>query len=336
MDSITHIALGACIGELYAGKSLGKKALIIGAVAQSIPDIDFIASFWLSPANDLMAHRRFTHSFLFVLLTAYPLALIVSRWKWLAASSIRQLTIFISLEMLVHLFLDAFNAYGTAWFEPFSHYRVAFHTLFVADPIFSLGLGIAAIVLTIKSKVSKRRIQWASLAIAISIGYLIFGLITKASIQKTVKVSLAEQHIECKRYFTTPTPGNVLLWYIVVESKDGFYIGHRSVFDSEKNILFYFFEQNSKLLDTLSDKESLQLLIRFSEGYYIVKYYDDRLVFNDLRFGQMLGWNNPKAPFVFYYFLEHPNDNELLIQRGRFAKWTKESVFEFIDKILGK
>ena len=52
MDSLTHIVLGAAIGELMAGRKLGKKALLIGAIANSLPDIDFVASFWLDPARD--------------------------------------------------------------------------------------------------------------------------------------------------------------------------------------------------------------------------------------------------------------------------------------------
>lgn len=44
MDSITHIALGACIGEAALSKQIGKKALILGVIAQSLPDIDVTAS----------------------------------------------------------------------------------------------------------------------------------------------------------------------------------------------------------------------------------------------------------------------------------------------------
>ncbi|HLP38350.1 metal-dependent hydrolase, partial [Lacibacter sp.] len=65
MDSITHIALGACIGEAFFEKGFGKKAMLWGALAQSIPDIDFVASFWMGTADDLLAHRGFTHSLLF-------------------------------------------------------------------------------------------------------------------------------------------------------------------------------------------------------------------------------------------------------------------------------
>ncbi|MFZ1808607.1 MAG: metal-dependent hydrolase [Cyclobacteriaceae bacterium] len=336
MDSLTHIALGACIGELYAGKSLGKKALLIGAVAQSLPDIDFIASFWNSPASDLLAHRGFTHSFLFIVITAYPLALIAARWQWLPRMSVRKWTGFLLLELFIHLFLDAFNAYGTAWFEPFSHYRVSFHTLFVADPFFSISIAVAAFLLIIFPTTHLGRRKWARNAIIISAIYLGYALFNKFLITSSVEDNLAHQQITYKRYFTTPTPGNVWLWNIVAEGDQGFYIGYRSVFDTNDFIPFQFFNKNDQLLDTVDDHEEVQHLKRFSEGYYVVSTYEDKLVFNDLRFGQMLGWENPTAPFVFYYYLDHPTDNELLIQRGRFARWNNESAISFLKRIGGQ
>lgn len=335
MDSITHIALGACIGELVAGKSLGKKALLVGAAVQSLPDIDFLASFWLSPANDLLAHRGFTHSILFVLLMAYPLTLTALRWRWLPPMPIKTWMGFLLIEMAVHLFLDAFNAYGTGWFEPFSHYRVSFHTLFVADPFFSISIGVAAFLLFIFPSNHLARRNWAWYAIAISTIYLGYGLFNKQLINSPIRESLQSQKIAYHRYFTTPTPGNVWLWCIVVEVDDGFYIGYRSVFDEQPIIPFQFFSRNETLIDPVVDHEDVQHLIRFSDGYYTATQYNGKLVFNDLRFGQMLGWEDPKAPFVFYYYLEHPTDNELLIQRGRFARWNIESIYSFLRRIKG-
>ena len=63
MDTVTHIVLGACVGDAVLGQKVGKKALIAGAIAQSIPDIDFISALWLSPAEQLLAHMGITHSF---------------------------------------------------------------------------------------------------------------------------------------------------------------------------------------------------------------------------------------------------------------------------------
>ena len=65
MDSITHIVLGACIGEAIAGKYMDKRAMFYGALAQSVPDIDFVTAFFLHGAENVVAHRGLTHSILF-------------------------------------------------------------------------------------------------------------------------------------------------------------------------------------------------------------------------------------------------------------------------------
>ncbi|HEY6901521.1 MAG TPA: metal-dependent hydrolase, partial [Puia sp.] len=65
MDSITHIVLGATVGEALAGRKLGKRAMLLGAIANSFPDIDFIGSFWMGTARDVWTHRGITHSILF-------------------------------------------------------------------------------------------------------------------------------------------------------------------------------------------------------------------------------------------------------------------------------
>lgn len=74
MDSITHIVVGATTGYLIAGKKYGKKAMIWGALAGSLPDIDVVSAMWLNPADRLLAHRGFTHSILFMLLISPVLA----------------------------------------------------------------------------------------------------------------------------------------------------------------------------------------------------------------------------------------------------------------------
>ncbi len=61
MDTLTHIVLGGCIGEIFVGRNIGKRALILGAVAQSVPDSDIILSFWYSPSANLLAHRGLSH-----------------------------------------------------------------------------------------------------------------------------------------------------------------------------------------------------------------------------------------------------------------------------------
>ncbi len=83
-------------------------------------------------------------------------------------------------------------------------------------------------------------------------------------------------------------------------------------------------------------QEDTHRLIRFSQGFYTIeKAGDSTLVFNDLRFGQMIGWNNPQAGFVFHYFMQNPDDNALVIQRGRFNNWNKEAVLGLLRRMRG-
>src|ERR1700733_14071168 len=138
MDTITHTVIGICAGELIAGKQLGKKAMLYGALANNIPDIDVASNFWLHIPNSLLAHRGFTHSILFAVIFSPVLAYIFRKiYKNTPVSYLRWLFIFGS-GILTHIFIDAFTTYGTGWFEPFSHVRVSFNTLFIIDPLFSI------------------------------------------------------------------------------------------------------------------------------------------------------------------------------------------------------
>lgn len=335
MDSITHIALGAVVGEVMAGKKLGKHAMFIGAVAQSLPDIDFVASFWMTFSENLLAHRGFTHSFLFVGLTTIGLALLADRWYRKPDMRLGAWLVFLGTQMMLHLLIDGCNAYGTGWFEPFSHARISFHFLFVADPFFSVWIGVAAIVLLALRTDNPTRMKWAIGTLMISTGYLLYAAYNKYTIEQDVTAALKKQNIEHTRYLTTPTPLNSWLWFVAVEDDSGFHVAHRSVFDRSETLDFHYFPRNQELLNEVAGHESLQHLIRFSQGYYTVKQKDGKLIFNDLRFGQITGWATPNNEFVFHFYLSHPDDNLLVIQRGRFANWNTETVRILINRIRG-
>jgi inner membrane protein len=75
--------------------------------------------------------------------------------------------------------------------------------------------------------------------------------------------------------------------------------------------------------------------LQFSQGYYTVEHWGDTLVFNDLRFGEIRGWADPKARFVFHYFLQWPGHNAVVVQRGRMSGWNRRTVRVFWRRIWG-
>ncbi len=335
MDSLTHIVLGACMGEAFAGRTVGKKAMLWGILAQSVPDIDFLAALWLDTPGNLLAHRGFTHSILFALLSTLLLALLAERWHRPHNISFARWFAFFGAVILGHIFLDAFNNYGVGWFEPFSHYRISFNILYVADPFFSVAPGIAFFMLLwLKQKNTKRKFWW-KFGLGMCFLYLGYCVINKTMINRDVKHLLAKQQVSYTRYFSTPAPLQNWLWYIVAGTDSGYYVGYRSVFDQANKIELEYFSRNDSLLDSLQNKKELQQLIRFSQQFYTIEKHQDTLLFNDLRFGQIIGWQDPKERFAFHYYL-HPNlDNTLVVQRGRFAKWDEKSFKTMLHRIRG-
>jgi inner membrane protein len=325
--------LGACIGEAIAGRKLGIKAMFIGAAAQSLPDIDFIAAFWNEPAENLLAHRGFTHSILFGVLAIFFLTLLAEHFYKKHAFPYKMWRLLFIAEIGAHLLLDLFNNYGVGLWEPFSHQRISFNALFVVDPFFSIWPAIAFTALLSLTRHHHRRRFWWRFGILIPAAYLVYCTFNKQSIDTSVRRSLAFQGIRYDNYLTTPTPLNNWLWYAVAMRKDSFFVGFRSVFD-ERFTSFESFAVNDSLLQPLKEHEEVQQLMRFSQGFYSVEKWHDTLVFNDLRFGQIVGWHDPREKFVFHYFLNHPG-NRLVVQRGRFARWDAQTMRSMLRKIRG-
>jgi inner membrane protein len=309
--------------------------MFLGAVAQSLPDIDFIASGWTNISENLLAHRGFTHSFLFVVMISPVLGLIAERLHRPHNISLLKWSLFFGIQAMIHLLLDGMNVYGVGWFEPFSHYRVSYNWIFVADPFYSIWLAIAFTMLLILRKKDPKREWWVLFGVGMSCTYLLYCGLNKMKIDRTVRRMLHEQKISYTNYMTTPTALNNWLWYVVANTDSGYYIGYRSVFDKTRKIDLTFFPRHKNYLEPVKDHEDVQKLIRFSQGYYTVQRWTDTLVFNDLRFGQMIGWENPHAPFVFYYFLEHPRSNRFVVQRGRFRGFNMHAVNSLLRRIKG-
>lgn len=335
MDSFTHGVLGACLAELLGNRESGKKILWIGAVAQNFPDIDVLGALWLDPSANVLAHRGITHSFLFVLLSAPLLALIINRF-WPALGSFRFWAFFLASQFLIHDLIDGFNAYGTGWLEPFVHTRYAFHALFVADPIFSIPLLAGTLILIFQRASAKRKYAEIGIVFTISLGYLVVCLFMRDGIKTRAEAELQQQQLPYQEVLVTPTPFNSLLWFIATRSDSGSYVGYRSVLDHQQVVRFEFFPRNDRLLIGSPRTTEIENLKRFSQGFYTVEQRGDTLLFNDLRFGQMLGWQNPRAGFVFHYYLNPDLDNTVVLQRGRFAGWDGEATCQFFNRILGE
>lgn len=218
-------------------------------------------------------------------------------WQWLFFWTI-----------FTHPLLDCFTTYGTQLFQPFSDYRVSFNAISVADPIYTLPFLICLIALSLlhRSKKLRRTLAWTGLGL--SSAYMLFCVINKSGINKVMETSLEQQQIEYKRYMTSPTILNNILWYCLAETEDGYYYGLYSIFDKNKNIkLNYTPRQEDLISDQLPDDRTIRVLKWFSNGYYNFRKEGDELVMSDLRFGSMN--EDPDNPrFIFNFLLDKGAD----------------------------
>lgn len=89
MDSLTQIVLGAAVGEVVLGKKIGNKAMLWGAIAGTIPDLDVYQSLFYDSLTANELHRGVSHSLLFSILVAPILAWLArTKEKWSLAGFI--------------------------------------------------------------------------------------------------------------------------------------------------------------------------------------------------------------------------------------------------------
>jgi len=335
MDTITHTVLGACLGEVIAGRKLGKKAMLIGALANNLPDIDVVTSFWTSPAHELMVHRGITHSILFAVIVSPLFARAFQKRFSSYDVSFKRWLVLIGSGLFLHILLDAFTAYGTGWFEPFSNYRVTFNTLFILDPLLSIPMITGSVILLIlnRDRYPKRsRVAYTSLYC--SLCYLLLCILIKLYVTHVIENDLRSKNIPHQAFMATPTPLNNILWYSAVKSGDNFYTGYYSIFDKNPTVDWEFFLKCDSLLAPLKNSEEVKDLMHFSKNYYCVSKKNNTIIFSDMRFGQVGSWYIKQAPFVFNFELQMKK-GYLFMQQGRFKSFNSKDLASLMERVKG-
>ncbi|MBW4360928.1 metal-dependent hydrolase [Flavobacterium taihuense] len=337
MDTVTHTLLGAAIGEVILGNKIGRKALFYGALMSNLPDIDVLGVFFLSDSKQLLFHRGITHSLFFIILISILLGWLTQFWikdyriTWMSWTKLFLIT------MLSHLMLDSLTCYGMGLFEPFSHYRISFNIFFVADPFYTLPLLIGVIVPFIGKRDSKRTVKWNSIGLSISSCYLIFAIIIHNYVFQVTEGSFKEQKLISDDFTVTPTPLNTFLWMAYSHDKKGSWIGYYSIFDENKKIYFQRQERNDSLLIPFEKDQVVKNLKLLSKGNYFISKEDSIVYFNDIRFGQVSGWDKAKdEPYAFKFNLNKSADNKRALNRIKFKESTYEWFASLVNRIKGK
>jgi len=308
--------------------------MLWGALAANAPDADAVLNFFVSDIDSLVLHRGLSHSIFTALLLSPFLGWLL--WKMhKQQGKLASWIILITTNVLLHDFLDTCNVYGTGLFTPFTDHRFSFNNIFVADPVFTLPLLISCIALLIVKRDSMKRQKWIVSGLIISAVYMSVTFYNHSKAVKALHVSMNEKGIVSDEFFATPTLVNSLLWNVVVKDSSGFWIGYYSVFDNDPSPDLNFIPQNKNLLDDLDDAVEVEKLMTFTNGYYCITDSLGKLWFNDIRFGQVGGWEDPDAIFGLSFDLSKNADNTMVVQKGRLEGSRKEMLESMWSRIKG-
>jgi inner membrane protein len=284
MDSLTQLALGAAVGEATAGRQVGRRAMLWGAICGTIPDLDVFVSLG-DAVHDFTYHRSASHS-LFVLAAITPLVVwfilkihpdtIEHRRRWFTL---------VYLAFATHVLLDSFTVYGTQIFWPFVTTPMTWSTIFIIDPLYTVPLLIGVIA----ALVTARRWSWGytanTVGLVLSTGYLTWTLGIKLHVEHVADRSLEQQNIASTHVLTTPAPFNSLLWRIVAIDDTNYYEGFYSVLDDGKPVRFKTRSRELELLEPLRDSWPVQRLQWFTKDFYAAALIDSDIIITDLRMG---------------------------------------------------
>lgn len=334
MDSLTQIVLGASVGEAVLGKKVGNKAILWGAIAGTIPDLDVLTTLFFDDVTANEMHRGFSHSILFSLLFAPLLGWLVFKLYKERESTWKGWTKLFFFSLVTHPMLDAHTTWGTQLFWPLAN-KISYKNIFVVDPLYTLPFLTFLLLAMFHKQGTVKRARLNRIGLYISTSYMALTLVFKAITFQVFKNSLELQQIEYSEIETKPTPLNSILWTANVETKDAYLIGYYSLFDSSKNIDFRAFPKNRHLLGDFKNDTLIKRLVKLSKGWYTVESKDGKLYFNDLRFG-LMGLSANEQRFVFSYELYVENGMLKARETPKVTAEVKPLLQALFARILGE
>ena len=337
MDSLTQIVLGGAIGELVAGKKMGNKAVLFGALAGTIPDLDVFLRGFYHPIEAALVHRGFSHSILFALLAGPLLGWLFNRITK-DKFGLKTWIMLFFWGIITHPMLDIFTNYGTQFFWPFDA-RITFNSVFVIDPLYTVPFMVLLIWAMRLTKESKKRRRLNRIGLIYSTSYLLFGLLIKWYVWNDVQHYVKEHHLKVDRIMVTPMPFTSFYWYVLGENQRDFIVMHRSIFNSTITDEPRMINRGSIRIDNLAWKGRNQNanLHKVTNDYCLIQADNQQLTAYDLRFGFLSKFTREKVnvPLLGYNF--YTSQNQIIrTAMLRQAQWDKVDFGYYTQCVFGK
>ena len=228
MDPLTQGVIGVVAAQQVAKRQVLVVASVLGALSGMAPDLDVLISSNTDPLLALEYHRHVTHSLFFIpfggLICALVFSIIFRRWIDSAGLNFKQVLIFCTLGYATHGFLDSCTTYGTQLLWPFSDIRVAWNTISIIDPLYTLPLLFLVTLAIVKRKKLILSKQLSLCALCWVLAYTALGIIQRERVETAARqIAEARGHtpisVEAK-----PSFANILLWKVVYRTESRYYV----------------------------------------------------------------------------------------------------------------
>ncbi|MFT6102039.1 MAG: inner membrane protein [Candidatus Endobugula sp.] len=228
MDPLTQAVIGVVAAQQVAKRRVLVLASVLGALSGMASDLDVLIASNTDPLLALEYHRQFTHSLFFIPVGGFLCTLFFSvifrRWLRKAELSFKQVLVFCTLGYATHGLLDACTTYGTQLLWPLSDVRVAWNTLSIIDPLYTLPILLLVILAVVKRKKPRLSRRLSVCALCWVVAYTVLGVMQReraeaAALQVAQRRGHTPVSVEAK-----PSFANILVWKVVYRTESRFYV----------------------------------------------------------------------------------------------------------------
>lgn len=218
MDLLTQGLLGSAMAQSGAQQKEVRLATGIGFFSGLLADADILIQSSNDPLLNIEFHRHFTHSLFFVPFGALVAALLL--WPFVRKRlAFRRIYLFAFLGYLFSGVLDAFTSYGTHLLWPLDESRIAFNTISVVDPVFTIVLLIAVIYAFKKhTKIAART------GLVLAAFYLSFGWAQLQRAEAVAQTLANDRGHVIEELLVKPTLANLVLWRSIYQVDGRLYV----------------------------------------------------------------------------------------------------------------
>ncbi len=223
MDPLSQGVVGVTAAQTASTKKEIAAASLLGFFSGMAADLDILIHSADDPLLFLEYHRQFTHSIIFMpvggLICAVVFYLLFKALSTHKTLPFKRIYLFSFTGYATHGFLDACTSYGTQLFWPFSSERIAWNTISIIDPLFTIPL---LILITIA--LFKHSKLFTHLAAVYAISYLSLGLVQEHR-AKEIAIALAESRgHQAINLVVKPSFLNLIVWKSIYEHQGRYYV----------------------------------------------------------------------------------------------------------------